>query len=124
MCPSYNDEFGVVFLNESQAIVRNIEQTILSRLRQSDSVWIGCQSPPKDLVIEMEDSRCKVAAVESEDPRCKCLLQGVEIEVEDPRYKSLRYSAAIEMDDPRCKSMLSNAAMQMEDPRCQSMRYR
>jgi hypothetical protein len=29
---------------------------------------------PNGMVIEMEDPRCKIAALEAEDPRCKCLL--------------------------------------------------
>ena len=42
---------------------------------------IGCKRLPNDVVIEMEDPRCKIAAIEVEDPRCKNLLSGVEIEV-------------------------------------------
>jgi hypothetical protein len=66
----------------------------------------------------MEDSRCRIAAVESDDPRCKDLIQGVEIGMEDHRCKSLPFSMATEMEDPRCKS----EAMVMDDPRCQSLR--
>ena len=77
---------------------------------------IGCKRLPNDVVIEMEDPRCKIAAIEVEDPRCKNLLSGVEIEVEDPRCKSLYYRVALEMEDPRCK----RATVKIEDPRCKS----
>ena len=86
--------------------------------RLIDSVSSGRKSLPKDVVIMMEDPRCKIAAVELDDTRCKGLIQGVAIEVEDPRCKSLSYRATKEMDDPRCASL----AMKMDDPRCQSLR--
>src|ERR1035437_7794290 len=35
---------------------------------------IGRKSLLNDVVIEMEDPRCKIAAIEVEDPRCKNLL--------------------------------------------------
>jgi hypothetical protein len=54
------------------------------------------------MVTEMEDPRCKIAAIEAEDPRCKHLLSGVVIQVEDPRYKSLYYRVTLEIEDPRC----------------------
>jgi hypothetical protein len=68
--------------------------------------------------IVMEDSRCRIAAVELDDARCKSLIQGVVIEAEDHRCKSLGYRATTEMDDPRCAS----TAIKMDDPRCQNMR--
>ena len=77
---------------------------------------IGRKSLLNDVVIEMEDPRCKIAAIEVEDPRCKNLLSGVEIEVEDPRCKSLYYRVALEMEDSRCK----RATVKIEDPRCKS----
>jgi len=68
------------------------------------------------VVIEMDDPRYRVAAIETEDARCKSLLKGMGIEVEDYRYERLRYSVSIEMDDPRCKS----TATEMDDPRCRN----
>jgi hypothetical protein len=50
---------------------------------------------------EMEDHRCRIAAVKTEDPRYGSLLRGVTIEIEDPRCRSLE----IEVEDPRCKAM-------------------
>jgi hypothetical protein len=79
---------------------------------------MGRKNQPKDLEMKMEDSRCRIAAVELDDTRCKSLLEGVVIEAEDLRCKSLGYSAPKEMEDPRCRS----AATVMEDPRCQNMR--
>lgn len=95
----------------------NIEQTATRRQRKPDSVLIGCKSLPKDLEIEMEDPRCRIAAVEIDDTRCKSLIQGVVIEAEDLRCKSLGYRVTTEMEDPRCVSV----AMKMDDPRCQSL---
>jgi len=77
---------------------------------------IGGKRLPNDVVIEMEDPRCKIVAIEVEDPRCKNLLSGVVIEMEDPRCKSLYYRVALEMEDPRCYRV----AVRMEDPRCES----
>lgn len=74
------------------------------------------QEPVRGVVIEMDDPRYTVAAIETEDARCKGLLKGMGIEAEDYRYKRLRYSVSIEMDDPRCKS----AATEMDDPRCRT----
>ena len=98
--------------------MRNIEQTASRRPRKPESVWIGCESLPTYLEIEMEDSRCRIAAVELDDARCKSLIQGVVIEAEDHRCKSLGYRATTEMEDPRCASV----AMKIDDPRCQNMR--
>ena len=99
----------------------NIDQSASRRQRQpylrSLNGAIGRKSLPNDGVIEMEDPRCKIAAIEVEDPRCKNLLSGVVIEVEDPRCKSLYYRVALEMEDPRC----NRVAVRMEDPRCQSL---
>jgi hypothetical protein len=47
------------------------------------------QELANEVVIAMEDPRCKIAAIETEDPRCKGLLRGVVIAMEDPRCKSL-----------------------------------
>ena len=113
---------GLSNLDESQDEVRTIEQTASRRPRHPDSAWIGCKSLPKDLEIEMEDSRCYFVAIEIEDPRCKGLCGGLAIEMDDPRCKSMLSGTAMEMEDPRCKSMLRSAAMVMEDPRCQNLR--
>ena len=53
------------------------------------------------MVIEMEEPRFRIAAIEAEDPRCKGMLRGVVIEMEDPRCKIV----AIEVEDPRCRSL-------------------
>ncbi len=98
--------------------MRTIEQTASRGTCQRDSVRIGCKSLPRDLVTDMEDPRCRVAAVESEDLRCKFLLQGMEIEVEDLRCRNLGYNRAVGMEDPRC----NRVAMVMDDPRCQCLR--
>ena len=95
---------------------------ILSRQSPADRVYLiqpgaGESACPKNLVIELEDSRCGVAAVLSDDLRCKSLIQGVSIGLEDPRCKSLGYGSVTEMDDPRCK----RAAIEMDDPRCQNL---
>ena len=102
--------------------VRYIEQTSSRGPCLLDSVRCGRKRLPKDLVMEMEDSRCNFAAMEMEDPRCKSMLSGAEVTMEDPRCEGLRENAAMVMEDPRCKSMLSSAAMVMDDPRCQNMR--
>ena len=70
-----------------------------------------------DMVIEMTDPRCKIAAIVIDDSRCKSLLSGVVVEMEDPRCKSLCYRMVLEMEDPGCMRM----AVKMEDPRCKSL---
>jgi hypothetical protein len=70
--------------------VRTIEQTASRGPRQLDSVRIVRKSLPKDLVNEMEDTRCNFMAMEMEDPRCKGLLSGTAMVMEDPRCQSLR----------------------------------
>ena len=66
------------------------------------------QKPVHDVVIEMED------------PRCKNQFDGVEIELEDPRYKGQFNDVVVEMEDPRCKSPSNSAETEMEDPRCKN----
>jgi len=66
---------------------------------------------------EMEDHRCRIAAVKTEDPRYGSLLRGVTIEIEDPRCCSLLRGIEIEVDDPRCRSL----EIEVEDPRCKAM---
>ena len=78
---------------------------------------VGCNSLPNDVVIEMEDSRYKMAAIEAEDPRCGNLLNGVVIEMEDFRCKSLVNRVVIKIEDPRC----NRVPIHMEDPRCKSL---
>ena len=82
------------------------------------NVVSACKCLSHEGITEMEDPRCKIAAIETDDPRCKDLLYGAEIEMEDPRCRSLLYSAPNEMDDPRCR----NSATPMEDPRCWDLR--
>ena len=88
-----------------------------SPLSQFAEESFGCKRMPNDGVIEMEDPRCRIAALEAEDPRCKNLLSGVVIEVEDLRCKSLLYRVALEIEDPRCNRVPSK----MEDPRCKNL---
>ena len=66
------------------------------------------------MVTDMEDSRCKIAAMEIEHSRCKELWNGIDLETEDTRCKSLLPRRTIEIEDPRC----SLTGMKMEDPRC------
>lgn len=68
------------------------------------------------MVIDMEESRCRVAAMSSEDLRCNGLIVGVVVE-KDPRYMGLCYGTATEMEDPRCRI----AVTEMEDPRCKGL---
>jgi hypothetical protein len=75
---------------------------------------------PEGLVIEMEFSRCKIAAIEIQDPRCSSLLEGIAIGTEDSRCRSLVEGMALEVDDARC----AYARIKMEDPRCQELRAR
>lgn len=62
---------------------------------------VGRKNRLNDMVIEMNDHRCKVAAIEAEDRRCLSLLNRVVIGMEDPRCRIV----AIEMEDPRCKNL-------------------
>ena len=64
--------------------------------------------------MDMEDSRCKIAAIEIEHSRCKEMWNGIDLETEDSRCKSLATRRTIEIEDPRCSPM----GMKMEDPRC------
>jgi hypothetical protein len=102
--------------------VCNIEQSKSRGPRQPDLSSLksrsGGKSLPRNGVIEMEDPRCRIAAMEMEDPRCNGLLRGVVIEMEDPRCESLSYRVALEMEDPRCR----RATVEMEDPRCKDLR--
>ena len=69
---------------------------------------IGCKRLPNDVVIEMEDPRCRsplnVVVIEIEDLHCKSLLSRVVLEIEDRRCNRV----AIRMEDPRCESLLMN----------------
>ena len=78
---------------------------------------IGCKRLPNDVVIEMEDPRCKIVAIEMDDLRCRNSLNGVVIEIEDFRCKSLIDRVVLEVEDTRCNRM----AIKMEDPRCKSL---
>ena len=66
-------------------------------------------------VIEMEDPRCKVAAIEMEDSRLKGFRNGMEIVIEDLRCERLPSRVALQTEDPRCMHVVTV----MEDPRCQ-----
>ncbi len=70
------------------------------------------------MVIEMEFSRCKIAAIEIQDLRCSSLLAGVTIEMEDSRCRGLNERRELEVDDARC----AHAPIKVEDPRCWSLR--
>ena len=95
---------------------------IARNLLQPAGKAIGRKNPPDGVVIEMEDPRCRIAAIAIEDPRCKGMLGGVEIEMEAPRCMGLLRGVllnrvAIEMEDPRCR----HVGIEMEDPRCRSL---
>jgi hypothetical protein len=66
------------------------------------------------MVIEMEDPRYKIVAIEMGELRCSSLLNGVVIEIEDFRCKGLLNRVVLEIEDSRC----SCVAIKMEDPRC------
>ena len=85
-------------------------------LSQFAEAMIERKSQSYGEVVEMEDPRCRIAAIEFDDPRCKGLLSGVVIEMEDPRFKSLFYRVVLEMEDPRCQRV----TVEVEDPRCKS----
>jgi hypothetical protein len=75
------------------------------------------QELANEVVIAMEDPRCKIVAIEIQDPRYRNLLNGVVIEMEDPRCKSLLNRVVLEIEDSRCYRV----AIEMEDPRCKSL---
>jgi hypothetical protein len=68
-------------------------------------------------VVEMEFSRCKMAAIGIDDPRCAGLHSTVTIVVEDSRCMTLVEGQMLETDGPCGR----NVAVKMEDPRCQSL---
>jgi hypothetical protein len=71
---------------------------------------------------QMEDPRCKIAAVRTEGPRRSSLLRGVTIEMEDPRCSSLLRGVVLELEieDPRCRKL----EIEVEDPRCKALLVR
>jgi len=69
-------------------------QNAPTRFQPADKA-AGRKSLPDGVVIEMEDPRCKIAAIEAEDPRCKGMVRGVVIEMEVPRCKGLLQGVAI-----------------------------
>ena len=77
----------------------------------------GARACPNHGVIEMEDPRCKIVAIEVYDPRRKGLLSGVVIEMEDLRCKSLLDRVVLEVEDPRHNRVV----IEMEDPRCKNL---
>jgi hypothetical protein len=108
------------FKSEPERSVQNwaarVPQTA-SPLSQCVEEVIGYKRMPNDEVIEMEDPRCRIAAIEMEDLRCRSSLNGVVIEFEDLRCKSLIDRVVLEVEDARCHRM----AIKMEDPRCKSL---
>ncbi len=79
---------------------------------------LGYMSPLDGMVIEMESSRCRMAAIEIDDPRGKSLFTAVAIEMEDLRCRSLQARAVIEPEDYRYHRI----GIEMEDPRCRNLR--
>lgn len=72
---------------------------------------------PNNEVIEMDDPRCKIAAIGIDDSRCRGLLNGMIVEMEDLRCIGLHYRASNRMEDPRC----GGTAHEMDDPRCRGL---
>jgi len=68
-------------------------------------------------VNEMDDARCKIAAIEMDELRGRSPLSGVAIEMEDLRCLGLSNRVALEIEDDR----FSRLAIQMEDPRCNNL---
>ena len=77
----------------------------------------GVRSDQCEAVVEMEDPRCKIVAIEMDELRCRNPINGVVIEMEDLRCKSLSNRMALGIEDPRCGAI----AIQMEDPRCNNL---
>ena len=100
----------------SQYGAARVLQIATARFQSADKAT-GRKSLPEGVVIEMEEPRCKIAAIQMEDPRCIGILRGVAIEMEDPRCKGLLKRVAIEMEDPRCR----HVGIEMEDPRCRNL---
>ena len=67
--------------------------------------------------IEMEDPRCKIAALKARNSDSYNLLDGVTVGIEDARCSSLQLSMAGGIEDPR----YARQDIQMEDPRCVGM---
>jgi len=101
-----------------------VQCSVLSRPRSTGGINLiliqgrksGCKSLLNE-VIEMDDPRCKIAAIEMDDHRCSGLLNGMVVQMEDFRCKSLHYRATNEMEDPRC----GGNATEMDDPRCRGL---
>jgi hypothetical protein len=88
-----------------------------SRLSMFDEEWFRCKKRQGEAVIEMEDSRCRIVALETDELRCRSPLNGVAIEMEDLRCKSLSNRVVLEIEDPRCGAIV----IQTEDPRCNNL---
>jgi hypothetical protein len=67
--------------------------------------------------IEMEDPRCKIAAVKAGNSDSYNLLDGVTVGIEDPRCSSLPLGITAAIEDAR----YMRQELRMEDPRCMSM---
>ena len=76
--------------------------------------------PQKNMVMNMEEDRCRIVATRLEDSRCISSLNSGLSEVEDPRCMSLQSRVVIEIEDRRCNSV----TIGIEDPRCQNLRTR
>ena len=85
-------------------------------------IWFrrSCENLLKDLVMIMEERRCKIVAASMEDSRCVSSLNSGLFEIEDPRCVSLQSRVVIEIEDRRSNS----ATIGMEDPSCQNLRMK
>jgi hypothetical protein len=68
-------------------------------------------------VIDMEFSRCKMAAIQIDDPRCVGIHTAVSSEVEDSRCRYLAEGKVLEVDEGCCRSV----TIAVEDPRCRNL---
>ena len=99
-----------------QVCAADISQSASSLSRFAEKSF-GCVRPPNGVVIEMEDPRCKIVAIEMDEFRCRNSLKGVVIGIECVRCSSLIDQVVLEVEDARCNRM----AIKMEDPRCKSL---
>ena len=77
----------------------------------------GVRSDQRKAVIDMEDPRCKIVAVEMDELRSRSPLNGMLIAMEDLRCRSLPNRATLEIEYPRCHCVQTK----MDDPRCNSL---
>ena len=98
-CPSTTPRSRLLFPAQKYHLIGQcgevrVLQNAPTRFQPADKA-AGRKSLPDGVVIEMEDPRCKIAAIEAEDPRCKGMVRGVVIEMEVPRCKGLLQGVAI-----------------------------